>query len=312
VGGLVVSLLTDYGLGDGFVGALHGVIARRAPGARVIDITHGIAPQDVRAGALALQRAVAYVAPGVVVAVVDPGVGTARRAVGALAHNGLAFVGPDNGLLLPAIEACGGPAVVVELADRGYWLSTAGPTFAGRDVFAPAAAELALGRDLLSLGDQVGPGTLVRLPLPVNRLRQDGALEAEVTWVDRYGNIQLAAQPQDWPPSRYAASGEVRARLVASPASEPPSRGGGAVGATNATRAQAFGDLRPDELGLIVDSYGHLALVLAGASAAGQLGAAEGDLFVLEAGPAGAVAPAGSPASPPPGAPRPGGRIARP
>jgi S-adenosylmethionine hydrolase len=268
---LVVSFLTDYGLADGFVGALHSVVRRHAPLAPIVDLTHEVAPQNVRAGALALARAAPYLAAGVVVAVVDPGVGTERRALAVRARggppDGITFIGPDNGLLTPALDALGGADACVELEDRGYWLPTAGPTFAGRDIFAPAAARLVCGAQLEDLGRPVTDQTLVRLPPPACRRLGHGSLEAEVTWVDRFGNVQLAAAPGDLP-ADLVLPGQV---LVTAK--------GARLGL--ARRARAFADLGAGELGLIVDSYGHLALCLNGASAAGQLGVSEADLLVL-------------------------------
>jgi hypothetical protein len=192
----VVSLLTDYGLDDGFVGALHSVLRRRLPDLAIVDLTHGIPSQDVRAGSLALVRSAPYLAPGVVIAVVDPGVGTARRPI-AVAAAAVTLVGPDNGLLPPALDVLGGPSAAVVLEDRGYWWPPPGPTFAGRDIFAPAAGLLAAGHDLAELGSPIDPGSLIRLPPLTCRRRPDGSLELEVTWVDRYGNVQLSARPED-------------------------------------------------------------------------------------------------------------------
>ncbi len=271
-GPLVVSLLTDYGLADGFVGALHSVVRRAVPSAPIVDLTHGIARQDVRAGSLALARAAPYIAPGVVVAVVDPGVGSERRGLAVRAAGGpvpgITFIGPDNGLLPPALDLLGGASACVELEDRGYWLPAQGPTFAGRDVFAPAAARLLSGADIEDLGCPVAAGTLVRLPPPVRRRTADGSVEVEVTWVDQFGNVQLAAGPADIE-ADLAGSGQVAVLA------------GGAR--FHARRVRTFADLGRDELGLFVDSYGQLALCLNRASAAARLGAREADLVVLSA-----------------------------
>jgi S-adenosylmethionine hydrolase len=283
---LVVSLLTDYGLSDGFVGALHSVIRRASPNVPIIDLTHDIAPQDVRAGSLALLRAAPYLAPGVVVAIVDPGVGTSRRGVAVRPTNGtggddaaaVTLVGPDNGLLVPALEALGGAAACVELEDRGYWLPAPGPTFAGRDIFAPAAARLVAGAALEDLGKTVGPGSLVSLPAPFLRRVDGGDLEVEVTWVDRFGNVELAARGEDW----LAGTGTGRLGLARSRGTHAdllvlvPGRS-----SFSARVVRVFGDLAPGELGLLVDSYGYLALCRNGASAAELLGAGEGDRLSL-------------------------------
>lgn len=249
-----ISFLSDYGLEDEFVGVVKSVLRQLAPEASVVDITHGIAPHDVRAGALALARSCQYLAPGVVLAVVDPGVGTDRRAVAVeAAENGLTLVGPDNGLLAAAMSMLGGAERAVSLTDSSYWLPAPGPTFAGRDVFAPAAAHLANGVDLYDLGEPVDPLSLTPGMIPLTRL-EDGAVVAEVLWVDRFGNAQLNVDPDE-----VAAFGE-RVRL---------SWGDGQ--ARVARRAVAYGDLKPGEVGLITDSYGLLSVCLEARSAADEL-----------------------------------------
>jgi len=141
-----ISFLSDYGTDDEFVGVVRSVLRQLASEAVVIDITHGVAPHDVRGAALTLQRVAPFLAPGVVLAVVDPGVGTGRRAVALEVGPDprWALVGPDNGLLVPAFEALGGPGRAVSLVARRC-RPAAGATFDGRDLFAPAAAQLAAG-----------------------------------------------------------------------------------------------------------------------------------------------------------------------
>ena len=150
-----ISFLSDFGHDDEFVGVVHGVIARIAPDVRVIDLTHGIDRGDVHAGAMALTRAVQFMPDGVFLAVVDPGVGTERLAIAARTPVGY-FVGPDNGLLAPAVAMVGGADMVVSLEDQRFRLPSPGATFHGRDVFAPAAAVLASGQaDISDLGPVV-------------------------------------------------------------------------------------------------------------------------------------------------------------
>jgi S-adenosyl-L-methionine hydrolase (adenosine-forming) len=289
---LVVSLLSDYGMADGFVGALHSVLRARLPDVPIVDLTHEIKPQDVRAGALALARAAPYLAAGVVVAVVDPGVGTARRGVALQAGAAdVVFVGPDNGLLLPALDLLGGAVLAVELEDAAYQLPSPGPplsalpssgslargpTFAGRDIFAPAAAHLAAGGVLGALGREVSTGTLVRLPVPVFRQAPDGALEVEVTWVDRYGNVQLAA-PAPALAGLAGSGGRLEVTTGPAPAesTSPP---------WLARVVHTFADLTAGELGALVDSYGFVALSLYGASAAQFLDVREEDVLILRRG----------------------------
>ncbi|WIM95368.1 SAM-dependent chlorinase/fluorinase [Actinoplanes oblitus] len=187
-----VSFTTDYGTFDGFVAACHGSIARIAPGLRVIDVTHHVPPADVTRGAAVLAQTAPYLPPSVHLAVVDPGVGTARRGVVLTTPDGL-LVGPDNGLLIWAAEALGGIVAAHELSNKDWMLGDVSRTFHGRDVFAPAAARLAAGAQPAEAGPPVDPASLVRLPDPVAAVG-DGWLEAEVLTVDRFGNVQLAAE----------------------------------------------------------------------------------------------------------------------
>ncbi len=196
----IITFLSDYGLRDEFVGACHGVIARRCPQARVIDITHGIPRHDVRAGAIVLAGSLAYMPAGVHLAVVDPGVGAsgahARRALTLrTATEARLLVGPDNGLLMLAAERLGGAAEAIEISGSRARLEPVSQTFHGRDIFAPVAAALAAGEQLGSLGTPLAVDELVRLQLPSARLR-DGALLAHVLHTDHFGNLLLDATPQ--------------------------------------------------------------------------------------------------------------------
>jgi S-adenosylmethionine hydrolase len=258
-----VSFLSDFGYVDEFVGVVHSVIRTLAPGVAVVDISHGIAPHDVRAGSLTLVRSVQYLAPGVVLAVVDPGVGTSRRAIAVEVGEGQAvFVGPDNGLLAPAVAMVGGAGRAVELREPAFQLQAPGGTFAGRDVFAPAAAHLCLGVDLAELGPEVDPVTLQPGLLPLARV-EGGVLHAEVLWVDRFGNAQLNIGPED-----IASLGE---RVVL--------RWGKNV--RTAQRASAYALVGAGQVGLVVDSYGLLSVALDQGSAADELGLRPGDAVEL-------------------------------
>jgi len=190
-----ISFLTDYGLEDGFVAACHGVAARIAPAARIIDITHLVQPGDVRRGAAVLAQTVGYLPPAVHVAVVDPGVGTTRRAIAVAAGESI-LVGPDNGLLSWAIAALGGSKEAVQLTNGELWLHPVSATFHGRDIFMPVAAHLAAGLALGSAGEQISIDDLVALPAPTSRLH-DGAAEGEVMSIDRFGNVQLSIPAAD-------------------------------------------------------------------------------------------------------------------
>ncbi len=263
-----VSFLSDYGLTDEFAGVVRSVIRSVAPHVTVVDITHGIAPHDVRAGGLALVRSVQYLAPGVVLAVVDPEVGTDRRAVAVeVGPQGEAvFVGPDNGLLAGAVAMTGGATRAVELTETEYHLEAPGATFAGRDVFAPVVGHLCNGVDLAELGPPIDPITLRPRMLPLSR-QEEGKLMSEVLWVDRFGNAQLNVDPgeiEDLGSPVVLRMGE-RSRT--------------------AVRATAFADLTPGQVGLIVDSYGLLAVALDRRSAADELRLGPGDAVRIEAAP---------------------------
>lgn len=277
-----VSFLSDYGLQDEFVGVVKAVIHDIAPEATVIDLTHGIPPHDVRAGSLALARAIQYVPAGVVLAVVDPGVGTARRAVAVEVAGGAGvLIGPDNGLLAPAVSLAGGAGRAVSLTSTEHQLPAPGPTFAGRDVFAPAAAHLCNGVPLEALGDLVDPAGLLPGVVPLTRV-EEGAVHAEVLWVDRYGNAQLNVGPEE-----VEAYGD-RIGLV--------------MGDTRRTgvRAASYAEIGAGRVGLVVDSYGLLSIALDRQSAAAELRLGPGDGVVLESledGDAGSVGGVTTPVS---------------
>jgi S-adenosylmethionine hydrolase len=190
-----ISFITDYGLEDGFVAACHGAAARIAPAARIIDITHLVQPGDVRRGAAVLAQTVPYLPPSVHVAVVDPGVGTARRGVAVETGDGI-LVGPDNGLLSWAMAAMGGASRAFQLTNGDLWLHPVSPTFHGRDIFMPVAAHLAAGKDLAAAGDEIDLADVVALPAPTSRVH-DGEAEGEVMSVDRFGNVQLSIVAAD-------------------------------------------------------------------------------------------------------------------
>lgn len=268
-----ISFLTDYGTTDEFVGVVKAVVRDLAPHVTVVDLTHGITPYDVRAGALALARCVAYVPAGVILAVVDPGVGTSRRAVAIEVAGGEGvFVGPDNGLLAPAVAIAGGAERAVELTNPDFQLAAPGATFAGRDVFAPAAAHLCNGIALTDLGPEIDPGLLLPATVPLPRHEGDDVI-AEVLWVDRYGNCQLNVGPDDLP-AEWSAHVELRYHThsaMAHPTGQATRR---------AVRTAAFAEAA-GAVALVVDSYGMYAVCLEQRSAAEELGLGAGDQVTL-------------------------------
>ncbi|WP_091450405.1 SAM hydrolase/SAM-dependent halogenase family protein [Actinokineospora iranica] len=253
-----ISFTTDYGLADGFPAVCEGVIARIAPHARVLHVTHAVPAQDIRRGAAVLAQAVPYLPTAVHLAVVDPGVGTARRPVAVVTDNGV-LVGPDNGLLVPAADVLGGATAAYELTE--FHLEPVSATFHGRDVFAPAAAHLAAGTPADRLGPPVDPADLVRPPRPVTRA-EPGSLITEVLGVDGFGNVQLAATGLD---------------------AEPGSRVHAQVGSRSleAVVGRTFADAPRGEAVVLVDSAGHVAVAINGGSAARELDARSGERAVL-------------------------------
>jgi hypothetical protein len=259
-----ISFLSDYGRGDEFVGVVHSILRSTAPGVAVIDITHDIAPHDVRAGGLALARSAQYLCPGVVLAVVDPGVGTDRRGIAIEVGDGQSvLVGPDNGVLAPAVSMVGGATRAVSLTNPDYHLPAPGPTFDGRDVFAPVAAALCTGTELTELGDLVDPSSLTPGLIPVMR-EEDGDLVCDVLWIDRFGNCQLNVDPDDiadWGDRiGLRISGELRV----------------------ARRVDAYARLKEGEVGLVVDSYGLLSVAVDRRSAHTELALGTGQEVRLQ------------------------------
>ena len=257
---LYVTFLTDFGLQDDFVGVCHGVIATIAPDARVIDVTHGIAPQAVLQGAVVLANAVPYLPVGVHLAVVDPGVGGDRRAIALGTRDGRTFVGPDNGLLARAADAAGIESAH-ELTNERYRLERVSRTFHARDVFSPAAAYIATGVDPAELGPPLDPDTLVRIELPEPQLGRTH-VAATVIAVDRFGNIGLNLR-RDHIDGLVDAGGRVELRLQ--------------LDAYFALVAETFADARRGELILYEDSYGTYSIAISGGDAAALTGARPGD-----------------------------------
>jgi S-adenosylmethionine hydrolase len=271
-----ISLLTDYGLHDEFVGVVKSVIADMAPHVRVTDLTHGIPAFDVRAGSLALARAVQYVPAGIVIAVVDPGVGSARRAIAVEVAGGRGiFLGPDNGLLASGIAMAGGADRAFELSNTDLHLDAPGSTFAGRDVFAPVAAFLANGGAIEEVGREIDTASVMPGLVPVasdeKHPTYGNGLRTEVTWVDAFGNCQLNVGPDDvqqyGPVLRLIIGEDVRSARIVS----------------------HYADIDGGAVGAVVDSYGMLALSVDRGSAAESLRLSAGDAVLVFAGESGST-----------------------
>jgi S-adenosylmethionine hydrolase len=257
-----ITFLTDFGLQDDFVGTCHGVIKRIAPDVEIIDITHGIAPQGVLQGALTLANSLPFMPAGVHLAVVDPGVGGSRRALALRDGEGRFHVGPDNGLLIPAAEKFGGIAEAHELTNPEYALESVSRTFHGRDLFAPAAAHLALGVELAQLGPPIAVDALARLDLPQPEVGTS-RIRSTVLAIDRFGNIQL----------NLDRSHSEQVGLV------PGTRVELAIGPERyyAVAARTFADARPGDLILYEDAYRNLSIAINGGNAAAMFGIKAGD-----------------------------------
>ncbi len=256
----VVTFLTDYGLTDAFVGVCHAVIAQACPEARVIDLTHGVPRGDVRAGALILRGALPYLPVGVHLAVVDPGVGSERRAVAVALADGRRLVGPDNGLWslsfgVDVIEA-------VDIGRSPFALSPVSATFHGRDIFAPVAGRLAAGANLGEAGEPIDPDGLVRLELSRPRV-QDHALQAHAVYLDQFGNVQLDAELED---VRRAGVQDGRPVTIAVGGETWP-----------AVFGRTFADVPAGELLLYEDADRRLAVAVNQGSAGLRLGVSVGD-----------------------------------
>jgi S-adenosyl-L-methionine hydrolase (adenosine-forming) len=254
---VIVTLLTDYGHDDDFVGVCHGVIRSICPEAQLVDITHGIGRYGVRQGALVLQNTLPYMPKGVHMAVVDPQVGTERRGLALRCGDGRLLVGPDNGLLSLAWEGSGGVDQAVDISRSPHRLEPVSATFHGRDVFAPVAAHLAAGAELADAGEPLDPATLVTVELPEPR-RDDGVLVAHALMVDRFGNVGL-----------NVGHGELAGTGITLGATVELEAGGEHY---LATYAQTFADVRPGELIVYEDAYRRLAVAINRGDAAATLG----------------------------------------
>jgi S-adenosyl-L-methionine hydrolase (adenosine-forming) len=263
-----ITFLSDYGLRDEFVGVVHAVIARIAPGAPVIDLSHGIPRHDVGTGARMLARSLPYAPAGVHLAVVDPEVGARRRAVALLtAEEERLLVGPDNGLLIPAAERFGGVAEAVDVSSSGWRLEPVSATFHGRDVFAPVAARLAAGEPLGEAGPPLEPDDLVRVDL-TRATVEDGALVAHVAETDTFGNLALDARLRDLKGTDIRLGDAVAVR-------RDTRRAPGVF-------VRTFADVAPGGLLLYEDAGGSLAVAINGGDAGRLLGARTGDELRVE------------------------------
>ena len=260
---MVITFLSDYGLGDDFVGICHAVIANIAPQVRVIDLSHGVRRHDVRAGALILRGALPYLPTGVHLAVVDPDVGAERRAVALRTADGRLLVGPDNGLLSLAAARAGGILKAVDISRSQFRLQPVSATFHGRDIFAPVAAQLAAGAPLADAGEPCELDRLATIELP-RPVREGGAILAHAMYVDRFGNVQLSAGHDELAGWGLKLGRRVELEI-------------GDRGPYPAHYVRTFADVDPNELLIYEDADRMLAVAISHGDAATQLGLRAGD-----------------------------------
>jgi S-adenosylmethionine hydrolase len=262
----IVTFLSDYGLQDEFVGVCHGVMLQIAPQLKVVQIHHNILRQDIRHGAIVLLQSCRYLPPAIHLAVVDPSVGSGRKAIALETADGSVFVGPDNGLLIPAAERCGGVRRAFEITNEKYLLSPVSHTFQGRDVFAPAAAHVANGVDPSELGPEVAADALVPLEIPVAWVHDDH-LHAEVLQVDRFGNLQLNMGRAVLEKAGLERGRHLEVRLEGHRLTVP-------FGST-------FADVQDGEFVLVEDSYEYMSLAINKGDAGAKLRAAAGSTAIV-------------------------------
>jgi S-adenosylmethionine hydrolase len=261
-----VTFLSDYGLTDEFVGVCHGVIAKTAPDVKVLDITHGIKPQDVMEGAMVLAQSVIYMPTAVHLAIVDPGVGSDRLAVAIETKEGSCLVGPDNGLLLLAADRLGGKVSCHKIENPEFMMPAVSKTFHGRDVFAPAAAHLARGVSPSELGAVILVNQLVELTIPEARLHDDH-YHAMVLHVDRFGNLQLNVTPKGLADLGLPSGSLLEVRV----------EGHGSM----LQYEDSYSAVPPGELVVTEDSYGLLAIGVNRGNAAERFGAVLGSSVIM-------------------------------
>ena len=272
-GGGIVTFLSDYGLEDEFVGVCHGVMLKIAPHIRIVDVHHNILRQDIRHGAIVMSQSVRFLPESVHLAVVDPSVGSKRKAIAIQSGWGEVFVGPDNGLLIPAAKVAGGIKRAIDITDERFMLTPVSRTFQGRDVFAPAAAHIANGVDPGELGPELDIDMLVDMEIPEAWLHEDH-FHAEVLQVDRFGNLQLNLGREhlakvgigsDSKPLEVRIEGH---RLTV-------------------VYGQSFADVKMGEFVVVSDSYSYLSLAVNKGDAAARLRARAGSTAIVGPAPQG-------------------------
>jgi S-adenosyl-L-methionine hydrolase (adenosine-forming) len=258
-----VVFVSDLGLRDEFVGVCHLVIARIAPEVHVVDLSHGVPPHDIQAGAMMLANGMTHAGPYAVgLGIVDPGFGTARRAIAVRTAAGPRLVGPDNCLLSFAWKALEGVTEAVEIDPAAAGSTSVSAVFHARDVFAPAAAHLAAGMPIEQLGGPLD-GALLQTLEPADAESEPGRIHGSVVDVDRFGNIRLSARPADLERAGFGVGTMVEVATTAT--------------SIRARRVVAYSDVRSGEYGMLVDAWDWVSVIRYEASAAAGMGVTRGD-----------------------------------
>jgi S-adenosylmethionine hydrolase len=260
-----VSMLTDWGMRDPYAAICHGVVLNIIPEALIVDITHDVEKYNVRHGALMLWQTLPYLPIGAHMAVVDPGVGTKRRPIAIETGRGDLLIGPDNGLLIPGAERLGGIMRVHIIDNVQYRLPILTSTFHGRDLFAPAAAHLALGVPLEAIGPEIDATELVQIDWPPVVVR-DGELDTTVIYTDDFGNLKLTGVTADLADAIEGLEHGEQLEV----------RFAGRDEVVRMPWAPTFGEVAPGKYLIYEDSYGRLCVAQNQGSAADSLSVLEG------------------------------------
>jgi len=262
----VISFLSDMGTVDESVGVCKAIIFQQAPNVNIFDITHDVPQFDVRAGALALTRAIQFLPNGIVIAAVDPGSPRDQRYIAVEMETGV-LIGPDNGILAPAAQLIGEPKRVVEISNPEFRIEAPGAVFAARDILAPAAGVLAAGTDLGELGRPIPMEELVPGMLQLSRHDQGGAFLGEIWSIDRFGNIQLNITPEELESANVKLGDTVAVRISGND--------------FMAKFVERYADLGVGQLGILVDSTGMVSVVKNLDFAARELEAKDGKEVII-------------------------------
>lgn len=256
----IITLTTDFGLDDSYVGIMKGVILSRAPDVRMIDLTHQISPQDIQTAALTLQHAYPFFPKGCVhLVVVDPGVGSDRRII-SLENDGHFFIGPDNGVLSPYFKSC---TALHQVTNKDLFLKEVSNTFHGRDIMAPVAASLATGLPINEVGPLIETEQCVRLELPTATISEQ-SISGSIIHIDHFGNLRSSITEEDLKHVRDRKELQVSIGFH-----------------TISGLSDSYADVKQYKPLAIIDSQGYLEVAVKNGSGAEKFNAKVGDRLVV-------------------------------